>query len=215
VTDTPPTLNEAPAEETKDWTELISAIVLGIAGLLTAFAAYRGALTDGEALSGYTTSTRSLNDANAFYSQANQTFSQDQQLFTEFAVASTEGNEDLATFLRTSLMRPELQEAVDWWESTDEALTPFDEIDGNPYTIEDGDTAQELEEDSSTQFAAGAEADDAGDKFELSNVVFAITLFAAGIANVFSERRLRYSMVAGSAVLLVLGIVLLANAYFG
>jgi hypothetical protein len=205
------TFIEGPAEPASDRFQVIAAIVLGIAATLTAFSAYKAALADGDALQGYTNSTATLSDANFFYSQANQTSAGDQELFVSYATANFEGNAELADYLQT-LMRPELSEAVDWWNTSDEAETPFDDIEGNPYTVEDLDTAKELEDQAAAEFDEGAEADDNGDKFELAAVFFALTLFFGGIATLFRQRSVTAALLIVSGVTLLVGAVNLANA---
>ena len=145
------TFIETPAPPSKHRSQAVAAIILGIAATLAALAAYNGNLADGDALQGYTSSTTSLNDANAFWAQGNTVAAADQSLFVEYANASFAGEGNRAQYLRT-LMRPELDEAVTWWESTEEAETPFDELEGNPYTIADYDEARALEERTELEF---------------------------------------------------------------
>ena len=202
---------ETPADRATDRNQIIAAIVLGIAAVLTAFAAYNAALSDGNALQGYTNSTRTLNDANAFYAQGNTTSSADQSLFVEFATARFQDEQDRADYLMT-LMRPELLAAVEWWDSSEEAVTPFDEIDGNPYTVEDFATAAELEEQASVQFDEGAKADDKGDIFELATVFFALTLFFGGVATLFAKRSVTVALLGIGGLTLVIGGINLVRA---
>jgi hypothetical protein len=202
---------DTPAEPAEDRNQLIAALVLGAAAILTAFAAYNAALLDGEALQGYTQSTRILSDANAFYAQGNQTSAIDQQIFVEYATAQQTGNAELAEYL-TTLMRPELVEAVEWWESTEEAVTPFDDDEGNPYTLSDFDEAQALEEEAETQFEEGSSADEKGDKFELATVAFALTLFFGGVATLFRRRTATVGLLGVGLVTLLGGLAVLATA---
>ena len=201
---------EAPAEPAKDRFQLVAAILLGLAATLTAFSAYQASLKDGEALQGYTTSTRSLNDANAYYSEATQVFALDQQLFVEYATAA-QTDKSLAAYLRT-LMRPGLEEAMQWWETTEEAVTPFDPLEGNPYVIEQQGTAIELEQQAEAQFEAGSEADDIGDQFELATVLFAITLFFGGIATLFSRAPITAALLVIATLTIAVGAVVLFRA---
>ncbi|WP_370288061.1 hypothetical protein [Nocardioides sp.] len=199
------TFIEAPAEPADNKLQIVAALLLGLAATFTALSAYNAALKDGEALQGYTNSTRTLNDANAFYAQGNTTAAQDQQLFVAYATATQEGNADLSEYL-TTLMSENLQAAVDWWQNSDEAITPFDtDAEDNPYAIEDFATAAGLEEDAKKFYADGAAADDNGDKYELSTVLMALTLFFGGISTLFSRRKVAVSLLALGTVTLVLG----------
>ena len=117
---------------------------------------------------------------NFFYNQGNQTLAQDQQIFIQYATATQENKVDLSEYLRTSLMRPELVEAVDWWIDDEDAVTPFDEDETNPYVIAEFAEAEAKQKEAEKLYDEGAEADEVGDQFELSTVLFALTLFFGG-----------------------------------
>lgn len=205
------TFIETPAEPATSKSQIVAAVILGLAATLTALAAYKAALTDGEALQGYTDSTRTLSDANGFYAEAGQTYNQDQQLFVQFVSARFGGNTDLADYLRT-LMRPELDDAITWWDETDEAVTPFDDLEGNPYTLESQTEAENLETLAGEQFQTASDADNQGDKFELAAVMLALTLFFGGVATLFSKGSVTIALLAAASALLVAGAVQLAVA---
>ena len=80
--------------------EFMAAILLGFAGLLTAYAAYYGALAGGDALKGYTQSQRTLQDANAFYNDTLGYFNQDQSVFLQYQIKLEEGADDIAEVIR-------------------------------------------------------------------------------------------------------------------
>src|SRR3546814_18406081 len=121
------------------------------------------AVVDGDAQAGRADSARSLSDANFFYSQANQTAAADQQLFVSYATAAQAEDAELADYLQT-LMRPEMAEALQWWSSTDDAATPSDEVEGNPYTLSDLEAAQEPEPQSPNPQPDAADAPPKGSK---------------------------------------------------
>ena len=203
---------ESPAEPSTDLKQIVAAVILGIAATLTALSAYNAALADGNALQGYTTSSLRLNDANAFYAQGNVAVASDQSLFIQYAVASQEGQTDLATYL-TTLMRPEMQQAVEWWIATDEALTPFDEIEGNPYAVPDFIEANELEAEADALFQEGSDEDSKGDKFELAVVLFALALFFGGIATLFRKASVSTALLLMAAVTVCAGGLRLITAF--
>src|SRR3546814_2747398 len=114
----------------------------------------------------------------------------DQQLCVSYATAAQAEDAELADYLQTR-MRPEMAEALQWWSSTDDAATPFDEVEGNPYTLSDLEAAQELEQQSLTQVQEAEDADAKGDKYDLSTVLLALTLFFAGIATLFASPKVK------------------------
>lgn len=206
------TFVESPAERADSWQQVIAAILLGLAATFTAISAYEASLLDGEALQGYTTSTRTLSDANAFYAQGNQTTAMDQQLFVSYVTARQQGDTELAEYLKT-LMRPELQEGIAWWDENDDAVTPLDESDENPYLVEDFSEAYDLEQEAGRSFKEAVVADNKGDKFELSTVLFALTLFFGGISTVFHKQSVSRALLVISGVTLIAGIAQLTMAF--
>jgi hypothetical protein len=205
------TFTETPAEPTSDTWQIVAAVILGIAATLTAIAAFNAALKDGEALQNYTESTRQLSDANFYWSAGRGVEAADLALFVEFAAASQE-DEDLASYLY-DLMRPEMQESVDWWAENPDAIDPFDTEAGSPYVVAEYDEASALEEQAKATFQTGAEADDNGDEFELAAVFFALTLFFGGIATLFRSRRVTVALLATAVVTLAIGAVTLFGAF--
>jgi len=203
---------ESPAQRADSWHQIIAAILLGLAATFTAVSAYEASLLDGEALQGYTSSTRTLSDANAFYAQGNQTMAMDQQLVVAYVTARQQGDTELADYLIT-LMRPELQDGIAWWEDNEDAVTPLDETDDNPHRIDDYSEANDLETEAGKAFDAAVVADNKGDKFELSTVLFALTLFFGGISTVFEKQGVARSLLVVSAITLCAGVVQLTLAF--
>ena len=134
----------------------------------------------------------------------------------QYASANFQGNTDLADYL-TTLMRPELQAAVDWWNTTDEAVTPFDEVEGNPYYAEGAqaslDEANRLQAEADAQVEQAADLDAKGDQFDLATGVLALTLFFGGIGTLFKSRKVATAMIAIAAVGLVGGAVIAFTAF--
>jgi len=195
--------------------ELFAAILLGIAGVLTAFCAYKAALTDGDALQGYTESTQQLTDSNQFYSQALQRSTKDQQLFTQFALESQTANEELVAYMLT-LMDDNLRDAVLWWsdavQQDDGLLSPFVDHPDNPYVNADQAQAVKLETRSNATYEDAAAFDDEGDQYELAAVLFALTLFFAGIATLLKRIQATYVLLTAATLSSAVGIVVLVAA---
>lgn len=198
---------ETPSDPAANRSQLIAAILLGLAATLTAVASFQSAVVDGDGQAGRAASGRTLSDANFFYSQANQTAAGDQALFVVYAGAAKAGDQDLADYYQT-LMRPEMSAAVDWWQATDEADTPFDELEGNPYTLDDGLEAKRLEDQAQAENKAAERADAKGDKFDLSVVLFALTLFFGGVATLLDRKEVTLAMLGIGGVTMAFGLVI-------
>ena len=79
--------------------ELTIAALLGIAAILTAFAAYKTDLADGDTLKNFQEGNALYDDANQQVNEGNQQYTNDVSVFTQFAIASQEGNEELAQYV--------------------------------------------------------------------------------------------------------------------
>ncbi len=189
--------------------ELVAAVILGIAGILTAFAAYKAALTDGDALKGYTASARTTADANGYFNEAFATYTSDQSLFLEYQVLVEQGDTATALVIRDRLFSPELEAATAAWieipvGSPDEPPTP---LQTEEYEIPAQTEAIALTEQAADEFTEAQAFDDAGDKFELAAVFLAVSLFLAGIGSLFKSRTLQIAILAMAVVVMVPGVI--------
>jgi hypothetical protein len=201
---------DSPTPASTDGRQLIAAIILGLAAVLTAVASYSSSLAGGDAANLRTDAGRTLADANFFYSQANQVSAGDQALFTAYATATQQGNANLSQYLIT-LMRAPMQESIDWWLETDDAVTPFDDLDGNPYLLEDLAEANALEAEAEDQVDRSQAADERAAQFDLATVLLALTLFFAGIATLFRRRMISRLLLGVSVVTMAVGSVILGQ----
>jgi hypothetical protein len=191
-----------------NWVELTAAILLGIAGILTAFAAYKGSLADGNALQGYTKSSRTTADANGLYTDYSSTYNADKALFTQYQLQVELGNQDVADVIKANMFSVELEAATDEWlqipADTDGA--PATPLDGDFYKVAALDDATAFYDQAEAEFEEAAKIDDQGDNFDLAGVFFAISLFFAGIAALFKVRSLQIAMLVGSIFMLLPGL---------
>ena len=109
--------------------------MLCLAALLTAVAASQASVRQTEALASFGVAVRDLGEADQATTRALAQLTQDQQLFSEYAIALARGETSVAEYIQLELMSPQLSSAVDWVEVTEGAFTPFDDLPGNPYVI--------------------------------------------------------------------------------
>jgi hypothetical protein len=212
-TDAPPTPEEQKEiddEVRRGRVELLAAVLLGLAGALTAFSAYKAALTDGDALAGYTESTKATSDANSYYDDYSQTYFADKQLFLQFNLAAVEDPE-LAAELRELYFGPELEAATQVWQELPEAETPPTPLDLDEYEVASFDDYEAASAEADAKFEEGAKADAAGDEFELANVYFAVALFMAGVAALFRRHPVRYFALGLSILGMIPGVISMLN----
>jgi hypothetical protein len=208
-TDDDASSGEEPRGEREGWSvlELAAAILLGIAGLLTAYATYQGALADGNSLESYTQSTTLNAEANGFFNDGVSIFNADQALFLEYQILVEQGDPDTAGVIRDNLWDPRLVVAWEAWLEFPEGVGPATPLDTDAYVVEQFQAADELFAEAAAAFDAGSVANKQGDQFELASVYFAVALFFAGIATLFKGVRLQIALLIGAFVFIVPGAI--------
>lgn len=185
--------------------EIVAAILLGLAGLLTAYAAYYGGLAGGDAIKGYSQATISRNEANGYYADYGQKVAQDTNVFLQYAVEVQQGNDATAQFIRDRLFSPELETSYVAWEKLTGANDVPTPLDTPEYVVEDLTTYQTLFDQSNVEFNQAADVDDKGDNMDLAAVFLAVALFFAGIAALFKGRNVSIALLIGSAIVILPG----------
>ncbi|MDX1691194.1 MAG: hypothetical protein R3290_09260 [Acidimicrobiia bacterium] len=180
--------------------EMVAAIILGLATVASAWGAYQATRWSGVQATAYTEAGLASTEAAKAYQLADSKLNLDQTLFVEWAVAVSQGDEELADYIDLSLFSPELGAAVDAWEESDETPTPFDT---DAYVIEELDIAEEWEAESAEQNRAGRDANQTADNYVLLTVILTSALFFAGISTVLRSVRVRYALLGLGGALLV------------
>ena len=217
-TEAPPPPPPTPPSETKEEPvapegrslklEIFLAIGLGLAAVVTATASFQSALVEDEMIAGFNRGVKAVDEAGQAFSEAQQIQSLDQALFIEYNKANFEEQYTLSTYILTSLMSPNLREAVEWWRDVSkDARTPFDE--GSPYQLPALDRWETLKQEANEQFEAATEADETTDRYDFITVLAAVVLFFFGLASVVRSPGIRQTFSAMGAVVLVASIVLL------
>jgi hypothetical protein len=189
--------------------EALQAVLLGIAAVLTAFAAYQASLKDGDTIKTYNQGILAITESNAFYNQYGQKVDNDESLFLEWAKADEQGDDELRDFIRTQLMEPNLRRALKAYNRPGNPdATP---TETKVYDDSDFKEAQRLERVTERRFERAQRIDAAGDRYELAGVIGAVSLFFLGIGGVFRAPRLKVAATAmGAGVLVVCGVMLLS-----
>jgi hypothetical protein len=188
--------------------ELVAAVLLGLGGVLTAYAANEASGASGEALVGYTTSTRLNTTAAQFAGTATQRYLADQAVWLEYQLMVDRGEADLAAKLRATAFTPELTEVVERWEALAGSDRP-----GTPLQLEDGyqSTSDRLAllmfEDAERTFQRALEIDERSGRFGNATILFALTLFFAGLASLLTGPRLQTAALGASVLAMVPGVV--------
>jgi hypothetical protein len=187
--------------------ELIAAVFLSIATLLTAWSAYQATRWSGEQAADYTTASALRTESVRAGGIARNQLLIDVNTFIAWLDATDEGDPTLATDIRDR-MRTEFRPAFDEWLASVPsgelpAGTPF-ELD--TYSLAEQERSDRLERRAAATFEEGQDANQVSDNFVLAAVLLASVLFFAGIAGTLD------SMVPQVMLLVLAGVMLLAGA---
>jgi hypothetical protein len=188
-----------------DRTEIVIAILLGIAAILAAWSTFQSSQLSAAVTAAYSEGIRLSDTASQAFDDASATDIADEALFLEFAKASSSGDEASADCICGSLMSDDLAAAVDWWFEQPESAgcgTPFVEDNPNRSTAAD-DEAAAIDADAQAKFDEATTKDGLGGDFDVLSIIIAISLFLFGVASLVRQERIKIGLGAIGAVILV------------
>ena len=185
--------------------EILSAILLSLATVSSAWCAYQAARWNGVQSIYFSDAATLGREAvhNSILGQ--QRITVDVSLFIEFVAAKSQNNDAFADFLYQRF-DPALKKSTDVWL----ALKPLKNPDAPPspfempeYSIVELQTAKQLRLQMEDKQLAARSANRASDNYVLLTVLFAMVLFFGGIANKFQSRRVKTGvLIVGTVVYL-------------
>jgi hypothetical protein len=196
------------AQRFERWTETLSALLLGLVTIVTAWSGYQAARWGGEQSTLYTDALSLTVESTRASTQANQLIQVDIALFSNFINAYAADDEELATFYYERF-RPEARLAVDAWLATE----PRNNLEAPPspfqmpeYRVSLAEQASQLEEGASGLFEKGKEANENSDQYILNTVLLASVLFLTGIAPRFDWPPIVIVILVTAVILLAFGL---------
>lgn len=190
-----------------DLVELAATVLLGLAGIAIGWNAYQSTLWGGLQDEAYTESVREASNAVDLLQAADTTRGLDQSLFVELLTSGVCDEErtynEAACELLLASMSDDGAAAVDAWVATNQSSRPFDAAAYVDSLYAPGEQAKL---DSQAFFEEASKANEHGDNYELASTVLTTVLFLAGISLVMHSLRTRMALLAGAAVLLIVGI---------
>ena len=192
--------------------ELIAAIMLSIATVVTAWSAYQATRWSGDQAENYTSASATRTESVRSSTEANRQVLIDVDTFLGWLDAAQSGQRSLADDIHAR-MREEFLPAFDAWLAT---APPGSIPDGTPFALPEFrlaavEKADRLEAEAAALFDEGTEANQIGDNFVLAAVLFASVLFFAGLAGTFNSVRAQVFLLALGAVMLVTGTVVVVT----
>jgi hypothetical protein len=196
------------------WLEIISAGIMALATVGSAWCAYQSSRWSG-------VQTIRFSEANAARTQAVGLSDRDGQLvmldvgmWLDYATAYGEGHTDVANFT-ANRFRPELKVANEAWLATDPLHNPG--APTSPFVM-DSYSRPELDESRGLMALADQKTEEAktanqnSDNYVLLTVLFATVLFFGGISTKFEDRALQVAFIAGGGAIWV-GLVVVLSTF--
>lgn len=192
--------------------ELIAAVMLSIATVVTAWSAYQATRWSGEQAASYVTASARRTESVRASSRADSLASIDVAVYLNWLDATQVGDTELAEDLE-SRMREEFLPAFEAWRATapGEAIPPGHPFTRPEYVLADREKAARLEAEASRFFLDGQEANQVSDNFVLAAVMLASVLFFAGLAGTFDSLRAQLFLLVLGALMLLVGTVVVLS----
>jgi hypothetical protein len=193
--------------------EVASALLLALATVATAWAAYQSREWTGQQAVSTSKATATRIEVNRVSAVANRQVQIDVATFIQWVDAHEQGRDEIADFYRTRF-RDEFKPAFDAWLAAD----PFDnpEAPATPfampqYKLASSAEADRLETDAAAKSDHAQASNDRANNYMLAVVLFASALFFAGISTKLSTLRVRAAILGLGWAVFLAGLILLAT----
>lgn len=195
------------------WVEILAASILALATIASAWSAYQATRWSGVQATAFAEAGAKRAESIRASDLADAELTIDVEYFAIWLEAASEGNDILEGFLQERF-RDEFAVAFDAWLATnpltnpDAPRSPFDMPE---YRLEAADQAETLRTEAEIATQTAAEANQTGDNYVLTTVLFASVLFFAGISTKFRGRWIKVVLLGVGFAAFVAGTVLLVS----
>jgi hypothetical protein len=175
--------------------DILAVIILSVATVSSAWSAYEATRWSGVQAVNYSQASAMRTESTRQSNRADTLTAIDIQLFSDWVAAVSQKDARRADFLRARF-REEFRPAFEaWLGSVPKGTIPA----GTPFTLPEYSLAARHESDrlvaeAEVHFAAANDANQTGDNFVLTTVLFATVLFFAGIASHFESVGIKRTM---------------------
>lgn len=185
--------------------EIISAVLLAVATVGTAWSGYQSARWSGIQANSYSAANAARLESTRASTRAGQLTQIDVGLFTQWVDAYASDKTDLADFYRDRF-RDEFRPAFDAWiamnpkTNPDAAKSPFALPE---YRVAEEEKADRLETEANLEAERARDANQRSDNYVLAVVLFASVLFFAGISTKFDSPRVKLGLIALGVIVFI------------
>ena len=200
-------MNAPPSVGTphRDWLEIVATVLLSLAAVATAWSSYQATRWNGEQAKAASRANAVRFEATQASSLADSQTEVDVATFIQWIDANATGDDDLASFY-ADRFRAEFKPAFEAWEATD----PFSDPAAPPtpfamdeYRSEAATEAERLDAEGELHSAAVRRDVQRAGNYVLGVVLFAVTLFFAGMSTRLGGRGARTAMLVIGCVVFV------------
>jgi hypothetical protein len=180
------------------WLELFATVLLAVATVATAWSAYQARVWTGEQSQGYSRANATRADVNRTAALANRQVQIDVATFTAWVDAHAQGRAPLAAFY-AARFRNEFKPAFRAWLATKpftNRAAPKTPFAMPQYRLQAAARADRLEAVADAASQGAKDANQHADNYMLAVVLFASSLFFAGISTKLESRTARVALLA-------------------
>jgi hypothetical protein len=180
------------------WLELFATVLLAVATVATAWSAYQARVWTGEQSQGYSRANATRADVNRTAALANRQVQIDVATFTQWVDAHAQGRAPLAAFY-AARFRNEFKPAFRAWLATKpftNRAAPKTPFAMPQYRLQAAARADRLEAVADAASQGAKDANQHADNYMLAVVLFASSLFFAGISTKLESRTARVALLA-------------------
>ena len=193
------------------WIEFLSAAILALAAVGTAWCGYQAARWGGKQAESFIEALAAQQNSIQQTNQAVLVQSLHVDLFVEWASAVSQGNQQLENFLYERFS-PELKGATDAWLTLEPETNP--NAPPSPfampeYILEQSEESEKLSIMAAEYFKQATRANLTSDNYVLLTVIFASVLFFGGISGKFRTRVIDLTILILAFVLFTVGLVVM------
>jgi hypothetical protein len=189
--------------------EVTTAVLLSVAGLVSAWASYQASLWGGVQASHYAHASAKVTEASRLSIIDGQAFATDAQMFMAWLDAAADDDEARMTFFEHRFS-PELRSKFDPWRASHPGDLRHLKMDRDaPRQFprpdhKEGIQARALQRAADAEFEEGEQANRISDRYVAATVVLSTVLFLGGISPLLKGAKIRMALLA-LATLLGLG----------
>jgi len=194
-------------DPTDRWVEVIAAAVLALATIASAWSAYQATRWGGVQAAAFAEAGALRSESVRSSDLADAELTIDVEYFAIWLDGVSTGNEELQQRVEDSF-RPEFAIAFDAWQATDPSANPdapHTPFEMDEYRLTAAQEADMLRDQAEAAANEALDANQTGDNYVLTTVLFASVLFFAGISTKFQGRNRRLFLAALGLVAFVAG----------